>query len=165
MPFHSWEIVGSVLKMGLRNKPFREKHALHGLSDEQWEALCDGCGQCCMAKFEDEDTGEILYTNVACRLFDDASCRCTDYPHREQQIAACLNIRNFEQAQYQWLPRTCAYRLLHEGKTLFDWHPLISGDTESVFQAGISMRGKSIPENQVSDHEIADYIIDPEEQA
>ena len=149
--------------MDKRNEKIWEKRRLDGLSDKDWEALCDGCGHCCMAKFEDEDTGEILYTDVACRLFDDASCRCTDYPHRTQQIADCLNIRSFEHAQYKWLPESCAYRLLHEGKALFDWHPLISGYVESVFQAGISVRGKCIPENKVPENEIVDHIIDPEQ--
>jgi len=151
--------------MNKKNERFWEKRKLDGLSDKNWEALCDGCGRCCMAKFEDEDTGEILYTHVACRLFDDASCRCTNYPHRTQQISDCLNIRNFNNSQYKWLPESCAYRLLHEGKALFDWHPLISGDAESVFQAGISVRGKSIPENRVPENEIVDHIIDPEEEA
>jgi uncharacterized cysteine cluster protein YcgN (CxxCxxCC family) len=151
--------------MNKRNERFWEERNLNGLSDENWEALCDGCGHCCMVKFEDEDTGEILYTDVACRLFDGASCRCTDYPHRTQQIAGCLNIRNFEHSQYKWLPKTCAYRLLHEGKNLFDWHPLISGNTESVFRAGFSVRGKSVPEKAVPEDEMVDHIIDPEEKA
>ena len=151
--------------MEKKEQQFWQDCNLSSLSDKNWEALCDGCGQCCMIKFEDEDTGEILYTDVACRLFDDASCRCTDYPHRAQQIAGCLNIRSFNHTQYKWLPETCAYRLLHEGKALFDWHPLISGYAESVFQAGISVRGKSVPENKVSEDEMADHIIDPEEGA
>jgi uncharacterized cysteine cluster protein YcgN (CxxCxxCC family) len=143
---------------------FWKEKLLAEFSNEEWKALCDGCGQCCMVKFEDEDTGEILHTDVACRLFDDASCRCTDYPHRTQQIAGCLNVRNFNNKQYKWLPKTCAYRLLHEGKNLFDWHPLISGCAESVFQAGFSVRGKSMPENEVSEDETADHIIDPDEE-
>jgi len=151
--------------MSKRNKRFWEKYNLNELSDEEWEALCDGCGYCCMVKFEDEDTGEILYTDVACRLFDNASCRCTDYPHRTQRIPSCLNIRDFNNTQYQWLPKTCAYRLLHEGKTLFDWHPLISGDSESVFRAGFSAHGKSVPEKTIPKDEMVDHIIDPEEEA
>ncbi len=147
--------------MDKKNERFWENRTLNGLSDEDWEALCDGCGYCCMVKFEDEDTGEILYTDVACRLFDNASCRCTDYPHRRQQISGCMNIRDFEHAQYKWLPETCAYRLLHEGKELFDWHPLISANAESVFRAGFSARGKSVPEQAVPEDEMADHIIDP----
>jgi uncharacterized cysteine cluster protein YcgN (CxxCxxCC family) len=151
--------------MNKRNGRFWEACNLNGLSDEDWEALCDGCGHCCMIKFEDEDTGEILYTDIACRLLDNASCRCTDYPHRTQQIAGCLNIRSFNNTQYKWLPETCAYRLLHEGKALFNWHPLISGYAESVFQAGISMCGKSVPENEVSEVKMVDHIIGPKESA
>lgn len=150
--------------MKKRNGQFWLECSFSQLSDKNWEALCDGCGQCCMVKFEDEDTGEILYTNVACRLFDGANCRCTDYTHRTQQIAGCLSIRDFDHVQYKWLPKTCAYRLLHEGKALFDWHPLISGCAESVFQAGISVRGKNIPESEVSEDEVIDHIIDPEEE-
>lgn len=135
------------------------------MSEEEWEALCDGCGRCCLIKFEDEDSGEILYTDVACRLFDEASCTCTNYSHRTQQVPGCLNIRDFDDAQYEWLPDTCAYRLLHEGKELFDWHPLISGNADSVLQAGISVRGKSVPEKDVNEDEMAGHIIDPDIEA
>jgi len=141
---------------------FWQQCSLNELSDEHWEALCDSCGLCCMIKFEDEDTGEILHTNVACRLFDAINCRCTDYAQRAQQVPGCLNIRDFNAPQYAWLPKTCAYRLLHEGKPLFDWHPLISGSAESVIQAGISARGKSVPEKDIPEDEMADHIIDPE---
>ena len=151
--------------MKKKNGQFWTKCSLKDLSDEEWEALCDGCGHCCMMKFVDEDTGEILYTNIACRLFNRTSCRCSDYTHRSQEIASCLNIRDFDHAQYQWLPETCAYRLLHEGKDLFDWHPLISADAESVFRAGFSVRGKSVPENAIPEDEMVDHIIDPEEKA
>jgi uncharacterized cysteine cluster protein YcgN (CxxCxxCC family) len=143
---------------------FWKEKLLAEFSGEEWEALCDGCGHCCMIKFEDEDTGEILYTDVACRLFDDTSCRCTDYTHRTQRIPGCLNIRDFNNTQYKWLPETCAYRLLHEGKPLFDWHPLISGFAESVFQAGISVHEKSVPEQDISEDKIVDHIIDPEKR-
>jgi uncharacterized cysteine cluster protein YcgN (CxxCxxCC family) len=148
--------------MNKNNGHFWMGYSLNELSDKDWEALCDRCGRCCLIKFEDEDTGEILYTDVTCRLFDNVSCRCTDYPHRTQQVAGCLSIRKFNDPQYKWLPKTCAYRLLHEGKALCDWHPLISGCAESVFQAGISVCGKSLPENEVHDDEMADHIIDPE---
>jgi uncharacterized cysteine cluster protein YcgN (CxxCxxCC family) len=150
--------------MEKRDVQFWAEYSIDELSEKNWEALCDGCGQCCMIKFEDEDTGEILFTNVACRLFDDASCRCTDYPHRTQKIPGCLEVRNFNNTQYKWLPETCAYRLLHEGKVLFDWHPLISGCAESVFQAGISVRGKNVAENDVSEEEMVNHIIDLEEE-
>ena len=133
---------------------------LYALSDEQWEALCDGCGHCCMHKFEDEDSGEMLYTDVACRLFDDRQCRCTNYAERSRLVPQCLSIRTFSDAQFQWLPSTCAYRLRFEGKPLFDWHPLLSGDGESVHAAGISMRGRAVPENEVSEADIPLHILD-----
>lgn len=131
---------------------------LHALSDTEWEKLCDGCGQCCMHKFEDEDTAEILSTDIACRLFDTEGCRCSDYTHRLLKVADCLNIRSFTEEHYRWLPKTCAYRLRFEGKPLLAWHPLISGDAESVHQVGISMRGCCISEENVPEDEWTDHI-------
>jgi len=136
---------------------------LDDLNDAQWEALCDGCGLCCMHKFEDEDTGEILFTDVACRLLDCAACRCTDYGHRIRLVPACMVIRGFTTQQYAWLPATCAYRLRHEGKTLPGWHPLVSGDAESVHAAGISMRGRCVPEGEVDEEDIVEHIVEPQE--
>jgi len=134
---------------------------LNALNDEQWEALCDGCGLCCMHKFEDEDSGEILFTDVACRLLDCSSCRCTDYVHRRKNVPECMVIREFTEQQYAWLPETCAYRLRHDGNSLPDWHPLISRDAESVHIAGVSMRGRCLPEGEVDEAELIDYIIIP----
>jgi len=134
---------------------------LHDLSDEQWEALCDGCGLCCMHKYEDEDTCEILFTDVACRLLDCNTCRCTDYENRRKHVPECMVIREFKAGQYAWLPETCAYRLRFEGKALPEWHPLISGDTESVHVAGVSMCGRCVPESDVDEEDIVDHIINP----
>ncbi len=138
---------------------FWEK-SLNELDDAEWEALCDGCGLCCMHKFEDEDTGEMLYTDVACRLLDGSACRCTDYKHRRQSVPECMDIRKFSAAQYAWLPLSCAYRLRFEGKPLFDWHPLISGDAGSVPSA-ISMRGRCVGEGEIAEHELVEHIIEP----
>jgi len=131
------------------------------LNDEQWEALCDGCGLCCMHKFEDEDTGEVLFTNVACRLFDADTCRCRDYAQRSMQVPECMQVRQFKAEQFGWLPETCAYRLRYEGKPLFSWHPLLTGDAESVHQAGVSMQGRCIPEAEVEEDDLPLYIIEP----
>jgi len=141
--------------MNFWDKPLQE------LNDDEWEALCDGCGHCCMHKFEDEDSGEMLYTDVACRLFDSDQCRCTKYAERNDLIPECLSIRKFTDAQYAWLPSTCAYRLRHEGKPLFDWHPLISGRADAVHEAGISVQDMCVPESEVGEDEWADHIIEP----
>ena len=139
-----------------------QEKRLADLSDNEWEALCDGCGRCCLWKFEAEDTGEILYTDIRCRLFDDAHCRCRDYGHRLEQEPDCLNIRAFTPAQYAWLPKSCAYRLLFEGKPLFNWHPLIAGNSHAMHAAGISMRGRTVSGEGMSDEEAIDHIICPE---
>ncbi|MDQ6967025.1 MAG: YcgN family cysteine cluster protein [Mariprofundaceae bacterium] len=134
---------------------------LHALNHEQWEQLCDGCGLCCMHKFEDEDSGEMLYTDVACRLFESGSCRCMQYAQRSELVPECMQIRHFVPAQFIWLPATCAYRLRHEGKPLLDWHPLISGNAQSVHEAGISMLGRCVPECEVDEDDLPMHIIDP----
>ena len=131
---------------------------LQALTQAEWEMLCDGCGQCCMHKFEDEDTAEILRTDVACHLFDSEKCCCSDYANRLLKVVDCLNIRGFKAEYYRWLPETCAYRLRFEKKPLFAWHPLLSGDAESVHQAGVSMRQCCISENEVPEDEWVDYI-------
>lgn len=151
--------------MKKRNGKFWEKCNLNELSDESWEALCDGCGRCCVWKFEDEDSGEILYTDIRCRLFNDSTCRCTDYPNRTTLISDCMDIRKFSDEQYAWLPESCAYRLLHEGKPLFDWHPLISGDKNSVHKAGISLQKKTVCGENLTEENIVRHIIDPDEAA
>ncbi len=132
------------------------------LSEEQWEALCDGCGRCCLHRFEDEETGEVLYTDVACRLFDMDSCRCTRYAERRRLVPECLSVRLLSADQYAWLPVTCAYRLRREGKALPAWHPLISGDAASVREAGISVRGRCVPESEVAEEEWPEHIIAPD---
>ncbi len=130
------------------------------INEADWEALCDGCGKCCMHKFEDEDTGEILNTNVACKLFDAQSCRCKQYDKRFEQVPDCLNIRKMTDDEMLWLPTTCAYRLTFESKPLPDWHPLQSKSTESVHQKHISMRGRCVSELDVPEEERPDYILE-----
>ncbi|MCE0506029.1 YcgN family cysteine cluster protein [Roseivivax sp. GX 12232] len=140
---------------------FWETKSLSKMSAPEWEALCDGCGKCCLNKIEDEDSGEVALTRVACRLFDDASCRCGQYETRHSFVPECivLSPKTIEQHAY-WLPRTCAYRLLWEGRGLYDWHPLISGRADSVHEAGVSVRGMTVPEFEVDDDDWEDHIID-----
>ncbi|MBN4060680.1 YcgN family cysteine cluster protein [bacterium AH-315-I20] len=129
------------------------------LNEAEWEALCDGCGKCCMHKFEDEDTGEILRTNVACKLFEAKTCRCTQYTQRFDLVKDCLNIRHLSDDEMLWLPETCAYRLTFEGKPLPDWHPLNTKTPTSVNQAGHSMSGLSISELEIDEENIIDYVL------
>ena len=127
----------------------------------EWEALCDGCGKCCMNKLEDEDTGEVVMTRVACRLFDDTTCRCAQYPIRHQFVPECIVLKptNMD-ANLYWMPETCAYKLLWQGKKLYDWHPLISGDPQSVHDAGVSMQSRSVPEFEIDEEDWEDHVIE-----
>ena len=128
------------------------------MTAEEWESLCDGCGKCCVHKLEDWDTGEVSYTNVACRLLDLGSCRCSDYPNRKRFVPDCLILDVDTLAEMDWLPETCAYRLVAAGKDLAWWHPLVSGDPETVHQAGISVRGRVISERRAGD--LTDHVVD-----
>ncbi|MDX5358914.1 MAG: YcgN family cysteine cluster protein [Rhodobacterales bacterium] len=134
---------------------------LDRMTPEEWEALCDGCGKCCLNKLEFEDSGEVAFTRVACRLLDGETCRCTQYPIRHQFVPECVSLtpERLPDIAY-WLPRTCAYRLLHEGNALFPWHPLVSGDPESVHRAGASVQGWTVPEYEVPEDDWEDYIIE-----
>ena len=131
---------------------------LDALSRPEWEALCDGCGQCCLHKLEDDDTGEILHTNVACRLLDIASARCQDYRHRKAYVPDCLRLTPQNVHKATWLPASCAYRLRAEGQDLLEWHPLLSGDPASVRRAGISIAGRVVSEDEAGplEHHIID---------
>jgi uncharacterized cysteine cluster protein YcgN (CxxCxxCC family) len=123
-------------------EPFWKTKSLEDMTAAEWESLCDGCGKCCLAKLEDEDTGEIHWTSVACRLFDAGTCRCKDYANRLAKVPDCVQLTPRNVRTLTWLPSTCAYRLIANGKDLFNWHPLVSGDPRSVHRAGVSVRGK-----------------------
>ncbi|WP_299981961.1 YcgN family cysteine cluster protein [uncultured Ruegeria sp.] len=140
---------------------FWERKPLRKMNQREWEALCDGCGKCCLNKLEDEDTGEVALTCVACRLLDDESCRCTQYDIRHQFVPECIVMTpdNIDSHAY-WLPQTCAYRLLWEGKPLYDWHPLLSGTPNSVHDAGVSVQGRTVSEFETPMEEWEDYIIE-----
>ena len=131
------------------------------LSQKEWEALCDGCGKCCLNKLEDDETGEVELTRVACRLLDDNTCHCSQYPIRHQFVPECivLSPKNIDDHMY-WLPQTCAYRLVHEGRPLYDWHPLISGNPETVHARGNTLRNYTVSEFEVADEDWEDYIIE-----
>ncbi len=139
---------------------FWEGTELDALSEAQWESLCDGCGRCCLQKLEDEDTGELFFTRIACRQLTLKSCRCKDYDNRFERVADCTNVRPLTEEKAGWLPPTCAYRLLAEGKPLHDWHPLLSGDPNSVHDAGISVRHLGVSERMVAIEQYPAYVID-----
>lgn len=142
--------------------PFWKTVPLEAMTPTQWESLCDGCGKCCMAKLEDEDTGDIYFTSVACRLFDAAGCRCEDYADRFARVPDCLKLTHDNVRTLPWLPSTCAYRLVAEGRDLYWWHHLVSGSRRSVHEAGVSMRGRvTASESTMTDPEdYFDHIIE-----
>ena len=124
------------------NAPFWRVKTLDEMSTAEWESLCDGCARCCLVKLEDEDSGQIHYTDVGCKLLDGKSCRCRDYDHRQEQVSDCVKLTPKAVDELSWLPVTCAYRRLDEGRGLAWWHPLVSGRAESVIEAGVSVRGR-----------------------
>ncbi len=136
-------------------KPFWQSKTLDQMTAQEWESLCDGCGLCCLIRFEDEETGEIIPTRVACKLFDERLCRCTDYENRKQHVPDCIKLTPGNIDALNWMPKSCAYRRLHEGRPLASWHPLVSGDPESVHRAGVSIRGQTISETVLADPEDA----------
>jgi uncharacterized cysteine cluster protein YcgN (CxxCxxCC family) len=136
-----------------REEPFWRRKRLGEMSKTEWESLCDGCGKCCLLKLEDEDTGEVSYTDAACKLLDMETCQCTHYLNRKRYVPDCIKLTPKLVDRLRWMPSTCAYRLLSEGKDLPEWHPLISGDPESVHRAGVSVRGRAVPEAEAGELE------------
>lgn len=144
----------------MTQQKFWEEKSLADMSREEWESLCDGCARCCLIKLQDEDDGSIHYTNVVCDLLDEERCRCTQYEKRSKLVPECVVVKPDIIDQLHWMPLTCAYRLLSEGKPLPEWHPLLSGDPQTVHLAGISVRGRVFKQNQVKDEDLEDYITD-----
>lgn len=132
---------------------------LETLSKDQWEALCDGCGRCCLLKLVDEQDDSLHFTSVVCRLFEEDTCRCADYSNRHERVPECIEFDSRRLEELDWLPNTCAYRLRADGKPLFDWHPLISGDPQSVVDAGMSVGGRVISEDHVHPEDTQDFVI------
>jgi uncharacterized cysteine cluster protein YcgN (CxxCxxCC family) len=153
--------------MRLENNPketpvaqrFWKTLSLAQMTRRQWESLCDGCGRCCLQKYQDGKTGKVTYTWVSCYLLDTRTCQCTDYDHRTILVPECLVLTPQQIPKLRWLPKTCAYRRLAEGKDLAPWHPLVSGDPESVHRAGISVRDKAISEENVHPEDVDYYAI------
>jgi hypothetical protein len=139
----------------MAGKPFWETKRLEQMSAREWESLCDGCGLCCLVRFEDEDTGEVIPTRVSCRLFDADLCRCSDYENRKAHVPDCIKLTPWNIEDLLWMPKSCAYRRLHENRGLPDWHPLITGDPESVHRAGVSVRRQTVNERALEDPEDA----------
>ena len=146
-------------RSGLRAR-FWERFALEDLPRAEWEALCDGCGKCCLLKLEDEDTGEVHYTSVSCRLLDTKTRRCGQYAFRKMMVEGCVVVspERIEEIA-SWMPKTCAYRLLFEGKPLPEWHPLITGRPESVAEARIPYQGSLTPEYEVDEDDLEDFVL------
>jgi uncharacterized protein len=132
-------------------EPFWRSKPLEAMTGPEWESLCDGCARCCLIKLEDEDTGEIIPTDIGCSLLDREACRCSDYRHRQRRVPDCVRLTPKKVRSLGWLPQTCAYRLLSEGRDLPDWHPLVTGDPTSVHKAGVSVRGRVF----VREHELS----------
>ncbi len=139
----------------MTEKPFWQTKTLEQMTAAEWESLCDGCGLCCLIRFEDEETGEVIPTRVACKLLDQHLCRCTDYVNRKAHVPDCIKLTPWNIEALAWMPASCAYRRLHEGRDLPGWHPLITGDPESVHKAGVSIRDQTVSEATLDDPEDA----------
>jgi uncharacterized cysteine cluster protein YcgN (CxxCxxCC family) len=139
---------------------FWKTKTLEEMTDAEWESLCDGCARCCLEKLEDEDTGKIYFTHVGCTLLDATSCACRDYPNRSEKVPDCVRLTPGNVRALNWLPPSCAYRLVAEGRDLYWWHPLVSGSADTVHEAGVSVRGRvEASEDDVDDADLEDHIV------
>jgi len=144
----------------MTDEPFWRTKTLREMTNTEWEQLCDGCGRCCLNKLEDWDSGEIHFTNIACSELNCKTCQCKNYDRRFELVPDCIDLTPEKVEQLTWLPPTCGYRLVHEGKDLYDWHPLKSGDKNSVHKAGISVKGRIVPEGKLTPKDYEDHIVE-----
>lgn len=145
--------------MGEQDQAFWRRKTLAEMTTHEWESLCDGCAQCCLIKLEDDDTGELFHTRLCCRLLDIGTCRCGDYDNRHARVPDCIHLTPENAGDLGWLPRSCAYRLVAEGKDLFWWHPLVSGDPDTVRQAGVSVSGFARSEGDIPVERMDRFVI------
>ena len=147
----------------MTEKPFWQSVKLADMTAAQWEAVCDGCAKCCLVKLQDEDSGEIVFTDIVCNLLDQQSCRCAHYEERTELVPDCVKLTKDNLHKIDFMPPSCAYRLLHEGKDLPQWHPLVSGRADSVVEAGMSVKGRVIVEMAFegdSEDRVVDWPLD-----
>lgn len=140
-------------------QPFWQTKQLSEMTRPEWESLCDGCAKCCLHKLEDEDDGAVYYTNIACRHLDSATCRCLEYPKRKELVPECVTLTYQQISDFHWLPTTCAYRLLANNEPLPQWHPLLTGNQNSVLESGNSVQGKVRAEKDIEPYDYQEYVI------
>lgn len=153
-------IQGESLINRQQKRPFWETKSLTEMTRREWESLCDGCAKCCLHKLEDEDTGEVFYTSVVCRYLDEEGCRCTVYGERAKKVPDCVILKPDNLHDLHWMPDTCAYRLLHEGKPLPSWHPLLTGNRDDIIATDNTVTGKVVSEAYVHEDDFEEHIID-----
>lgn len=142
------------------SKPFWETKSLTEMTPQEWESLCDGCAKCCLIKLEDEDSGDVAYTRLHCKLLDADLCRCADYKNRKVKVPDCVILTPKSVSELKWMPKSCAYRRVHEGRGLEDWHHLVCGDRQRIHEVGKSIMGQTVSEETVFEEDQIDWIID-----
>lgn len=141
-------------------EPFWKTKTLEEMTPDEWEAVCDGCAKCCLVKLEDEETGDIAYTRLHCRLLDGQTCRCSNYAERKTLVPDCIRLTPKALTEIKWMPDTCAYKLLQNGEPLPQWHHLVCGDRQAIHEAGHSVRGQTHNEDDVDEDDLGDWVID-----